>query len=178
MMSLISSLSWCGFPTFFVRWEWGESWPHSLVGRKGGICNRVAHTYVKRLIFLAPPLVFVAVLVGVLRVEGYDTIVTRGIFYLSRTIPIRSGLWKLGLLSQQYSVCGHGVAQVDISYHYFLHLLWILLNTSYPTDAILVVCLFPSINRSIFGTISSSSLLFCFSSVKLRCCCCPSQTVP
>ena len=163
---------------FFVRWEWCASRPHSRVGQTCGRQNNVAHTYVQRLIFSIPPLTFVAGLVGSPLGEGYDTTVARESFYLSHTIPIQSGLWRIGLLSRKYSVCGHGVAQVDISYHSFLHLLWILLNTSYPTDAILVACLFLSINQSIFCTVSSSSLLFCFSLVRLRCCCCPAWTVP
>ena len=75
MMSLSSRLSWCGFPTFFVLWAWRASWPHSQARQTGGRHNYVAHKYVQRLILSAPPLIFIAGLVGALRVEGYDTIV-------------------------------------------------------------------------------------------------------
>ena len=120
MMSLGSKLSWCDFPTFFVRWAWRASWPHSRAGQTSGSHNHVGHTCVQRLILSSTPLIFVAGLVGALHREGSDTIVSREIFYLSHTILIRSGIWRLGCLSRKYSVCGHGVAQVGISYHYYL----------------------------------------------------------
>ena len=129
-MSLSSSLSWCDFPTFFVRWSCCASRPDSQVGRTSGHCNNVAHTYVQRLILSALLLISVAGLVGALRGEGSDTIVAREFFYLSRTIPIQSGIWKHGLLFPKYSICGHGVARVGISYHSFLWIfdfLWTLI---------------------------------------------------
>ena len=129
MMYLSSSLSWCDFPTFFFRWEWFASRPHGWSGRTGGRRNHVAHTYVKKMILLTPPLVWVVGLVGDLCGEGSNTIVAREIFYMSHTIPIRSGLWKLGLISWKYSVCGHRVARVGISYHIFYNFfefLWTL----------------------------------------------------
>ena len=120
MMSLSSSLSWCDFTMFCVRWAWHASRPHSPAGRTSGRRNHVAYTYVQRLILLVPTLTSVAGLVGALHGEGPDTTVTTESFYLSRTILIRSGLWILGFISWQYFVCGHGVAQVDIPYHHFL----------------------------------------------------------
>ena len=85
-------------------------------GRQGRSCNHFAHTYVQRLILLATPLFFVAGLVGAMHREGSNTIVARESIYMYCTIPIRIGLWKLGFISQQYFVCGYGVAQVGISY--------------------------------------------------------------
>ena len=129
MMSLGSRLYWCDFPSFFVNWAWHAYRLHSRAGLMGGHRNHFTHTYLQRLILSALSLIFVAGLVGALRGEGSDTIVAMESFYLSHTISIRSGLWKLGLLSHQYSVCGHGVERVGISYHYFYNFfefLWTL----------------------------------------------------
>ena len=120
MMSLGSRLYWCDFPSFFVNWAWHAYRLHSRAGLMGGHRNHFTHTYLQRLILSALSLIFVAGLVGALRGEGSDTIFARESFYLYCTIPIGSGLWKLGLISRKYSVCGHGVERVGISYHYFV----------------------------------------------------------
>ena len=159
IMYLSSSLCWCDFHTFFVRWAWRTSQSHNWAGKTGGHRNHVANTYLQRLIFSAPPLIFVSGLVGVLRGEGSDIIISRERFYLFCPILIQSSLWKLRFLFQQYSVCVHGVARVGISYHSFLLTLWIPLSTRYPEDAILVVCLFfQSINQLL---VRSHHLAYC-----------------
>ena len=128
-MSLSSSLSWCDFPMSFVRWEWCEYRHHIRAGQTGGRRNHVSHTYMQRLILLAPPLIFVVSLVGALRGEGYDTIVARG--GVICPAQYRYGLvfenlyWFLGNIP--WVIMGwHELVFHTIIFHNFFEFLWTL----------------------------------------------------